>query len=142
MSSPADNALDRHRSEADYIDRTIATVRNHRGADNCWPQWANIFADEIEALRADRDALAARVAELEAKLASTEADYQAMYEQAADAVARVEELEAALRRIHETARWYADNDARLAHEVDHALCVEIVSYCEDAALRAEGATDA
>ena len=37
-------------SERDYIERTIATVRNHRGADNCWPQWANIFADEIESL--------------------------------------------------------------------------------------------
>ncbi len=42
-----------HRSSADYIDRTIATVRNHRDADNCWPQWANIFADEIEDLRVD-----------------------------------------------------------------------------------------
>ena len=39
--------------ERDYIDRTIATVRNHRDADNCWPQWANIFADEIERLRAE-----------------------------------------------------------------------------------------
>src|SRR5262252_7638550 len=28
-----------------YLERTIATVRNHRDADNCWPQWANIFAD-------------------------------------------------------------------------------------------------
>lgn len=37
--------------EWDYIERTIATVRNHQGADNCWPQWANIFADEIERLR-------------------------------------------------------------------------------------------
>lgn len=36
--------------EPDYIARTIATVRNHRDADNCWPQWANIFADQIEAL--------------------------------------------------------------------------------------------
>lgn len=34
----------------DYLERTIATVRNHRAADNCWPQWANIFADEIERL--------------------------------------------------------------------------------------------
>ena len=34
--------------ERDYIERTIETVRNHRDADNCWPQWANIFADEIE----------------------------------------------------------------------------------------------
>ena len=37
-------------SERDYLERTIATVRNHRDADNCWPQWANIFADEIERL--------------------------------------------------------------------------------------------
>jgi hypothetical protein len=36
--------------ERDYLERTIATVRNHREADNCWPQWANIFADEIERL--------------------------------------------------------------------------------------------
>ncbi len=38
------------RSERDYLERTILTVRNHRSADNCWPQWANIFADEIERL--------------------------------------------------------------------------------------------
>ena len=44
---------DADRSSADYIDRTIATVRNHRDADNCWPQWANLFADEIEYLRKD-----------------------------------------------------------------------------------------
>jgi hypothetical protein len=36
------------RHEADYIARTIETVRNHKDADNCWPQWANIFADQIE----------------------------------------------------------------------------------------------
>lgn len=36
--------------ERDYLERTIETVRNHRSADNCWPQWANIFADEIERL--------------------------------------------------------------------------------------------
>lgn len=45
--------------EPDYIERTIATVRNHRDADNCWPQWANIFADQIEALMTERAALAA-----------------------------------------------------------------------------------
>lgn len=33
-----------------YLERTIETVRNHRDADNCWPSWANIFADEIERL--------------------------------------------------------------------------------------------
>ena len=40
----------------DYLERTIATVRNHREADNCWPQWANIFADEIERLWQVEDA--------------------------------------------------------------------------------------
>ena len=42
------------------------------------------------------------------------------------------DAEKALREIAQTARWYADNDARLAHEVDHALCVEILSTAEDA----------
>lgn len=37
-------------AERDYLEHTIATVRNHREAENCWPQWANIFADEIERL--------------------------------------------------------------------------------------------
>jgi hypothetical protein len=35
----------------DYLERTIATVRNHAAAkSNVWPQWANTFADEIERL--------------------------------------------------------------------------------------------
>lgn len=38
----------------------------------------------------------------------------------------------ALEQIAETSRWYADNGQRLAHEVDHALCVEIVSLAERA----------
>lgn len=40
-----------------YLERTIETVRNHRDADNCWPSWANIFADEIERLWAIEDRL-------------------------------------------------------------------------------------
>ena len=36
--------------EREYLERTIETVRNHRDAENSWPQWANIFADEIERL--------------------------------------------------------------------------------------------
>ena len=43
--------------ERDYIERTIETVRNHQHADNCWPQWANIFADEIERLWAENERL-------------------------------------------------------------------------------------
>lgn len=38
----------------------------------------------------------------------------------------------ALREIVEVARWYANNDQRLAHEVDHALCVEVLSIAEKA----------
>lgn len=45
--------MSEHRSSADYIDRTIETVRVHRSSENSWPQWANLFADEIEDLRAD-----------------------------------------------------------------------------------------
>ena len=57
--------IETRRHGPDYIDRTIATVRNHRDADNCWPQWANIFADEIEDLRV-------RVETLEAALRDAE----------------------------------------------------------------------
>lgn len=49
-----------YRDAADYIDRTIATVRNHIDADNCWTEWANLFATEIEALRAECAAAEAR----------------------------------------------------------------------------------
>jgi hypothetical protein len=63
-----DNAETLSAEGRDYIDRTIATVRNHRDADNCWPQWANIFADEIEALRADRDRLRDRLNKAEKSL--------------------------------------------------------------------------
>ena len=31
--------------ERDYLERTIATIRNHQHAENSWPQWANILAD-------------------------------------------------------------------------------------------------
>lgn len=41
----------------DYIERTIATVRNHRDSENSWPQWANVLADEVERLVAERDQL-------------------------------------------------------------------------------------
>jgi len=59
MSLSASNPSYRH-IERDYLERTIATVRNHRDADNCWPQWANIFADEIERLWKIEDAVAAK----------------------------------------------------------------------------------
>lgn len=36
------------RETFDYLTRTIETIRNHRDADNCWPQWANRLADEVE----------------------------------------------------------------------------------------------
>jgi hypothetical protein len=34
----------------DYLQRTIATVRNHSPEENSWVAWANLFADEIERL--------------------------------------------------------------------------------------------
>lgn len=43
--------------ERDYIERTIATVRNHAWSENSWTQWANIFANEIERLWAIQDAV-------------------------------------------------------------------------------------
>ena len=49
MADETNNTGSQHH-ERDYLERTIETVRNHQHADNCWPQWANIFADEIERL--------------------------------------------------------------------------------------------
>ncbi len=40
-------------------------------------------------------------------------------------------MRAALTSIAEKARWYAGLDCRLAHEVDHALCVEILALAEE-----------
>lgn len=50
MSGVSEHRERRRPHERDYLETTIATVRQHAGADNCWPQWANIFADEIERL--------------------------------------------------------------------------------------------
>jgi hypothetical protein len=38
----------------------------------------------------------------------------------------------ALKAIYDTAQWYANNGQRLAHEVDHALCVEILDEAQRA----------
>jgi hypothetical protein len=54
--------------ERDYIARTIETVRNHKDADNCWPQWANIFADQIESLEAELERVTAAAASVEKTL--------------------------------------------------------------------------
>ena len=42
-------------------------------------------------------------------------------------LAERDRLSERLQQIEETAQWYADNPERLAHEVDHALCAEILS---------------
>jgi hypothetical protein len=60
VSGLTDSNPDYRHITRDYLERTIATVRNHRDADNCWPQWANIFADEIERLWKIEDALAVK----------------------------------------------------------------------------------
>jgi hypothetical protein len=54
--------------ERDYIARTIATVRIHKDADNCWPQWANIFADQIESLEAELERVTAALRAIKATL--------------------------------------------------------------------------
>lgn len=51
--------------------------------------------------------------------------------------ARVAALTPALRKIEQTAQWYADNDSRLAHEVDHCLCVEIPALASEALAAAD-----
>lgn len=54
-----------------------------------------------------------------------------------DALGAYDRLAAQLQRaqgwlglIQETAHWYADNGDRLPHEVDHALCVQVLDYAE------------
>jgi uncharacterized protein YlxW (UPF0749 family) len=58
------------RERADYIDRTIATIRNHQDADNVWPQWANVLADEVETLRTREQQLEEQVEGLRTALAA------------------------------------------------------------------------
>jgi hypothetical protein len=60
--------------ERDYIARTIETVRNHKDADNCWPQWANIFADQIESLEAELERVTAALRSLEEPCYDCEGD--------------------------------------------------------------------
>lgn len=48
------------------------------------------------------------------------------------AIRRAEQLSAGLEAIAGIARWYADNDARDPQEVDHALCVEVLSRAQKA----------
>lgn len=60
----------------------------------------------------------------------------------ADALTRErDEAREALAAIEETARWYADNGDRLPHEVDHALCVEVLSSAADALAAVEADTE-
>jgi hypothetical protein len=85
----------------DYIDRTIATVRNHRDADNCWPQWANVFADEIIRLRGVASELAALAAKKEpagtwARITELQAINSQMTRHRDEQAARAEAAEAEL----------------------------------------------
>ena len=45
---------------------------------------------------------------------------------------RANRAEVTLAEIAEKCRWYADNPQRDPHEVDHALCVEILAMAEEA----------
>ena len=69
----------------DYIERVIATVRNHRDSENSWPQWANVLADEVEKLQEQLD---------KALNANHAGGYETIGLQA-----EVEELREALRKI-------------------------------------------
>lgn len=84
------------RHDPTYIDTTIQTVRQHKGAVNSWPFWANALADAVEDERAraedaeaERDEAHARV-----RLYLTEVEIVNMRAEAAEA--RVAELKAAL----------------------------------------------
>jgi hypothetical protein len=100
-SSPTPPSRFYERADQDYIDRTIATVRQHIDADNCWPQWANIFATEIEALRVEL-AEAKNAAAEPAKQASLGALYVARIAQIEkeinDLLRRTEEIKALVKR--------------------------------------------
>lgn len=97
----------------------------------------------VKEAEAARDELAARLAEAE-RLAATREQQIAMVKRhmgercehltgrAVAAEARVAALQETLRKIEQTAQWYADNDSRLDHEVDHCLCVEIPALARDA----------
>ena len=102
----------------------------------------------VKEAEAARDELAARLAEAE-RLAATREQQIAMVKRhmgercehltgrAVAAEARVAALTPALRKIEQTAQWYADNDSRLAHEVDHCLCVEIPALASEALAAAD-----
>ena len=42
-----------HRHSADYVARTIRTVRQHNDQDSWWTNAGNVLADEVEDTRAD-----------------------------------------------------------------------------------------
>ncbi len=82
-------------------------------------------------------ALAALVKQAADAQASARAERHIARAHRDEMLARVR-AEEALRQIAETARWYANNGDRLPLEVDHALCIEILSVAEEA-LAAAGA---
>ncbi len=110
----ADREQTRRDAERDYIARTIATIRNHRDADNCWPQWANKLADEIERLDAEleqaereRDEAQRAVIEMPDRAAAAEREeqFQRMRAEQAEArLAKVPALVEALREAREEIR--------------------------------------
>jgi hypothetical protein len=53
------------RHEPDYIDSTIATIRQHdpKRSQSPWPGWANALADTVEDLRGEVAVAAGREAE-------------------------------------------------------------------------------
>lgn len=82
-----------------------------------------------------------RVAELEHLLAergngdATPEEYDRAEETLTALLVHVKTLREAMQKIEDTAQWYADNPWRHAHEVEHALCVEVLAVASDATTR-------
>jgi hypothetical protein len=148
MGRVAASMSDRKRHERDYIERTIETVRNHRDADNCWPQWANFFADEIEDCWAElerveneRDEARKNAIHLQRELVNAQTAHNARLERLfaerdADYVDRCSwagralDAEAALARERETRerlQRLVDEQARMIDALTAAATTEIIA---------------
>jgi hypothetical protein len=103
-------------TDRSYLERTIATVRNHREADNCWPQWANIFADEIE------------------RLWECEAERDRLLEQAREDYRKINRLREALRGYHDLAPRIAE----YLNEIGAALAYSDLHRANEKAQRVLG----
>ncbi len=134
--------------ERDYIERTIATVRVHQDADNCWPQWANIFADQIEWLEAEVAALRKQLAEAgqerDGYLSRLDASVVAKQQEEVQRITAEQKaaaLEATLEQAREALREIAKGEGRFSVDrLEHAE--NTIEDMKALALRALAAVDA